>query len=44
MEMVAGMDGDKGTLSDLVIDVDLKLLNVYRDWDRRKAVTFESKN
>lgn len=38
--MVAGMDGDKGTLSDLVIDVDLKLLNVYRDWDRREGSDF----
>lgn len=40
MEMVAWMDGDKGTLSDLVIDVDLKLLNVYRDWDRREGSDF----
>lgn len=38
--MVAWMDGDKGTLSDLVIDVDLKLLNVYRDWDRREGSDF----
>lgn len=40
MEMVAGMDGDKGTLSDLVIDVGLKLPNVYRDWDRREDSDF----
>lgn len=31
MDKVAGMSGDKGSLSDLVIDVDSKSLNVYRN-------------
>lgn len=35
--MGAGMIGDEGSLSDLVIDVDSKFLNVYRNQHRREG-------